>query len=95
MNRGIAARLRKLEAEGGNDNLRRLSNAELHARVRRDIDAVGGPEVAFPLLVEWTSREEAIENIRWYHAGPDELHWFGALPPPGWRPGARPRDPLR
>ena len=95
MNRGITARLHKLEVKGGHDDLRHLSNADLQDKMRRTIDALGGPDAAFPLLAEWTSEEEAITTIRWYHAGPEELHWFGSLPPSGWRPGVRPRDPLR
>ena len=94
MNRGLASRLLKLEGKGGR-GLKDLSTVELHAHVRGIIDELGGPEAAYPLLVELAGDKEAEESIRWYHARPDELRWFGSLPPRGWRPGVRPRDPLR
>ena len=94
MNRSIERRLGKLE-DKSKRGLKQVSDAELHAELRRAMDALGGPEAAFPLLVEFSGEEEAITTIRWYHAGPEELHWFGSLPPPGFRSGARPRDPLR
>ena len=94
MSRGIESRLRKLEAKRG-CSPRNLSTAELHADMRRYIDELGGPEAAYCTLVKLRGENEADDAIRWYHAGPDELHWFGASLPTAYRPGARPRDPLR
>ncbi len=94
MTRGVESRLRKLEARRG-CNPRNLSTAELHADMRRVIDQLGGPEAAYGTLVELRGENEADDAIRWYHAGPDELHWFGASLPAAYRSGARPRDPLR
>ena len=94
MTQGIESRLRKLEAKSG-CSPRNLSTAELHADIRRVIDELGGPEAAYCTLVELRGEIEADDAIRWYHAGPDEMHWFGALLPTAYRPGARPRDPLR
>ncbi len=66
---------------------------KLHADMRRIIDDLGGPEAAYGTLVQLRGENEADDAIRWYHAGSDELHWFEALPPTAYRPGARPRDP--